>query len=113
MTDDCKSLNGDSHENYFDVDDLALRIERFTNRYGARKDLNDLAVKMTQMHRTIVQSFTGGFILAFVKKMAENYRNGKYDDRDKMSAHLCDDMWYAIEDKYNLGDGEEICLPMI
>lgn len=113
MTDDSKSLNGGSHEDDFDVNDLARRIERLTNRYGARKDLNDLADMITNMHRTLVQSFAGGFILRFVKKMADNYREGKYDDRDKKTAVLCDEMWNAIEDKYNLGDGEEICLPMI
>lgn len=100
-------------EERYDAKDLSLRMERFANRFGVHEDLKRLAIMMTEMHRTLVQSFTSGFILQFVKKMAENCRGDKFDDRDKLAAKVCEEMWTSVEDKYGLNEGEDIRLPMV
>ena len=97
----------------YDADNLALRLERFSNRFGVHEDLKRLAVKMTEIHRTLVQSFTSGFVLQFIKKMAENRRADRFDDRDAQAVNVCDEMWKAVEEKYGLNEGEDIRLAMI
>ncbi len=97
----------------YDVQNLADRIETFTNRFGVAGELKQLAINMTGRHRTLVQSFTSGFVLQFIKKMAENFRADRFDDRNKQAANVCDDMWKVVEGKYGLKEGEDISLPMI
>lgn len=100
-------------EEDYDADQLALRMERFTNRFGVNEDLKRLAFAVVGWHRTLVQSFTSGFILQLVKKMAENYREKRFDGRDELACAVCDAMWSAVEKKYELGQGEDVSLPMI
>ena len=97
----------------YDAEKLSLRIERFSNRFGVHEDLKRLALLVAGMHRTLVQSFTSGFVLQFVKKMAENRRSDRFDDRDAQAVKVCDEMWTAVEKEYSLSEGEDIKLAMI
>lgn len=95
------------------VEKIASELEDLTNDYGCHESLEAIANKMASMHKTLVQSFASGFILPFVKKMAEDYRCGKFDDRNRAAAMICEEMWTSVEDKYGLNQGEEIRLPCI
>ena len=100
-------------EEEYDAMKLAVRIEHFSNRFGVHEELKRLASILTVMHPTLVQSFTSGFILSFVKKMAENCRCDKFDGRDKAACVVCEAMWNAVEDKYDLDWRDDLKLPMI
>jgi len=88
-------------------------LERLTNVYGCKSDLSKLAVKMTRMHRTLVQSFTSGFIIPFVREMAKMKRSGCFDARNSAAVEACEEMCKTIESKYGISDGDEIGLPCI
>ena len=68
-------------------------LESLTNRFGCRQDLEDLAMKMASMHRTLVQSFTGGFIIPFVRELARMKRAERFDGRN---AAACESVAAAL-----------------
>lgn len=86
------------------VNETALELERMVNVMGSGETLAALAEKMTYMHRTLVQSFTSAFVIAFVRKMAENYKNGYYDGRDEAACKACAAMWDALLKQFNLDE---------
>lgn len=95
------------------VDSAATVLEEMTNVYGCRKSLGDLAFRMTRMHRTLVQSFTGGFIIPFVREMAKLYRAERFDDRDRAACEACLAMTEAIEKKYDVKEDDGMEFPLI
>lgn len=88
-------------------------LEKMTNVFGSRADLETLAVKMTRLHRTLVQSFTSGFVVPFVREMARMRREERYDLRDKAACDACLAMAEALEKKYDVGESDDIGLPLI
>ena len=88
-------------------------LESLTNRFGCRQDLEDLAMKMTSMHRTLVQSFTGGFIIPFVRELARMKRAERFDGRNAAACEACLCMCEAIEKKYEVKEGDPMGFAMI
>ena len=88
-------------------------LESLTNRFGCRQDLEDLAMKMTSMHRTLVQSFTGGFIIPFVRELARMKRAERFDARNEEACNACLSMCEALEAKYDIKEGDPLRFAMI
>lgn len=88
-------------------------LESLTNRFGCRKDLEDLAIKMASMHRTLVQSFTGDFIIPFVRELARMKRSDRFDARNAAACEACLCMCEAIEKKYDIKEGDPMGFAMI
>jgi len=95
------------------VDDARMRLEALTNRFGCREDLEQLAMKMAAMHRTLVQSFTGGFIIPFVRELARMKRAERFDARNAAACEACLCMCEAIEKKYDIKEGDPMGFAMI
>lgn len=96
---------------YKKMDEIAEGIEDTVNVMGTdpHDNMEYLANKMLNLHRTLNQSFTSKFILKFIKKMAENYKQGFYDARNEWACRLCNEMWDVVSEHY----GNEINLPLI
>lgn len=88
------------------VEDAREALEGLTNRFGCRDDLELLAMKMAYMHRTLVQSFTGGFVIPFVRELARMMREGRFDARNKSACKACLVMCEAMEREYGLKEGD-------
>lgn len=88
-------------------------LESLTNRFGCRQDLEDLAMKMTSMHRTLVQSFTGGFIIPFVRELARMKRADRFDGRNASACEACLAMCEALEKKYDIKEGDPMGFAMV
>lgn len=95
------------------VEDVKALLEEITNVYGCRANLERLAVGMTTMHKTLVQSFTSGFVIPFVLEMARLKAEDCFDDRDKLAVEVCEAMSNAIDEKFGLKPGEKVTLPLI
>lgn len=95
------------------VAEAASILENMTNVYGCHDSLASLANRMATMHKTLVQSFTSGFVIPFVRELAKMHRVGCEDDRNKAAAEACDEMCKALELKYDIGEADEIRLPLI
>lgn len=95
------------------VEQASEVLESLTNRFGCRKDLEDLATKMASMHRTLVQSFTGGFIIPFVRELARMKRAERFDARNEESCNACLCMCEALEEKYDIKEGDPLGFMMI
>lgn len=88
-------------------------LESLTNRFGCRQDLEDLAMKMASMHRTLVQSFTGGFIIPFVRELARMKRAERFDARNEGACRACLVMCEALEKEYGICEGDEFAFPLV
>lgn len=99
--------------NNYDVDSLSARLEGFTNRYGVRNALETLAHQCVTWHKTLVQSFTGGFIIPFVRELAKMKRVGYCDDRNNAAGEACLVMTEAIEKQYGITEENSLLLPCI
>lgn len=95
------------------VEKISSELEELTNVYGCHDSLASLANRMATMHRTLVQSFTSGFVIPFVRELAKMHRVGCEDGRNKAAAEACDEMCKALELKYDIGEEDEIRLPCI
>ena len=95
------------------VIEIAKELENMTNVYGCHDQLASLANRMATMHRTLVQSFTSGFVIPFVRELAKMHRVGCEDGRNKAAAEACDEMCRALESKYDIGEDDELRLPCI
>lgn len=95
------------------VDEARLLLEELTNVYGCRTNLGRLAVGMTTMHKTLVQSFTSGFVIPFVREMARLKAEDCFDDRNRMAVEVCEAMSNAIDEKYGTKPGDKVTLPLI
>ena len=95
------------------VDHARKILESLTNRFGCEKDLEDLAMKMAYMHRTLVQSFTGGFIIPFVRELARMKRAGRFDGRNEAACKACLIMCDALEKEYGIGEGDDLAFLMV
>lgn len=96
-----------------DVDLMVSRLERFTNSLGVRNRLVEMAEKMTCLHRTLVQSFTGGFVIPFVRSLAKKYRVGYTDGRDAAAGEACVAMCEALESKYGIKEDDDFAFPIV
>jgi hypothetical protein len=102
------------HEEEVDrVEDAMERLEALTNRFGCRKDLKRLALNMSATHRTLVQSFTGGFIIPFVRELARMKRAGRFDARNECACRACLIMCEALEKEFGICEGDELAFPMV
>ena len=95
------------------VEEAREKLESMTNVFGCRENLEQLAYKMASMHRTLIQSFASGFVVPFVYALAKMKRDGRFDDRDKAACEACDEMWSAIEKKYDIKEADDFRLPCI
>lgn len=100
-------------ENEEKVERARETLEDMTNNYGCRTDLEALANRMARMHRTLVQSFTSGFIIPFVRELAHMKRNDRFDGRNKAACEACLAMCEALEAKYEIGESDDFALPCI
>ena len=100
-------------ENVEKVDQASEILKSITNRFGCEKDLKDLAMNMASMHRTLVQSFTGGFIIPFVRELARMKRAERFDARNAAACEACLCMCEAIEKKYDIKEGDPMGFAMI
>lgn len=105
MEDDLKKVDPVEH--------AAEILEEMTNVYGCANNLNQLAFKMTRMHRTLVQSFTSGFVIPFIREMAKLKREDRFDGRNEAACDACLSMSEALEKKYDIGADDGISLPLI
>ena len=95
------------------VDDARKMLEYLTNQFGCQEDLESLALKMSTMHRTLVQSFTGGFIIPFIRELARMKRAEWFDARNEEACNACLCMYEALEAKYNIKEGDSLGFSMI
>lgn len=95
------------------VEEACALLEELTNVYGCRTNLERIALKMTSMHKTLVQSFTSGFVLPFVREMARLRAEDCFDDRNRMAVEACEAMSNAIDEKYGTKPGDRVTLPLI
>ena len=100
-------------ENVEKVDQASEILKSLTNRFGCEKDLEDLAMNMSSMHRTLVQSFTGGFIIPFVRELARMKRVESFDARNESACKACLIMCEALEKEYGICSGEKLAFPMV
>lgn len=100
-------------ENIDKVDEVWMNLEELTNRFGSRPDLERLALKMAATHRTLVQSFTGGFIIPFVRELARMKRAERFDARNEEACNACLSMCEALEAKYGIKEGDMLRFEMI
>lgn len=84
------------------IEECRKAMEGLTNNYGCRPDLAELAAQMTRMHRTLVQSFTGGFVVPFIREMARLRREERFDGRNEAACDACLAMCEALEKKYDV-----------
>lgn len=82
-------------------EDLALEIERKVNVMGGGAEISKMVSKLTNMHRTLIQSFVSRFIFPYVRKMAKNYKEGYYDGRNELACKMCYTMWEALNREYD------------
>ena len=95
------------------VESARYDLELLTNRFGSRADLESLAIRMATMHRTLVQSFTGGFVIPFVRELARMKRAERFDSRDEAACEACVAMCEAIEKKYDIKESDPLMFPMV
>lgn len=95
------------------VDEAREKLESLTNRFGSHGDLERLALKMASMHRTLVQSFAGGFVIPFVRELARMKRAGRFDARNEAACKACLIMCDALEKEYGIGEGEDLSFLMV
>ena len=95
------------------VDEAREKLESLTNRFGSREDLERLALKMAAMHRTLVQSFAGGFVIPFVRELARMKRAERFDARNEEACNACLSMCEALEAKYDIKEGDPLWFPMV
>lgn len=95
------------------VDQASEILKSLTNRFGCEKNLEGLAMKMSSMHRTLVQSFTGGFIIPFVRELARMKRGERFDARNESACKACLIMCEALEKEYGIGEGDDFAFLMV
>ena len=95
------------------VDEARDKLERLTNQFGGENDLERLALKMASMHRTLVQSFAGGFVIPFVRELARMKRAGRFDARNESACKACLIMCDALEKEYGIGEGDDLAFLMV
>lgn len=95
------------------IDSACEILEGLTNVYGCRNNLEEISNRMSHMHRTLVQSFTGGFVIPFVRELARMKRADRFDDRNKAACEACLAMSEALEEKYGICESGEIYFPCI
>lgn len=95
------------------IDSACEILEDLTNVYGCRKNLEEISNRMTRMHRTLVQSFTGGFVIPFIREMAKLKREDRFDGRNAAACDACLSMSEALDKKYDIGADDGISFPLI
>jgi hypothetical protein len=88
-------------------------LERAVNVLGNGEDMRYIAEQMSLMHRTLVQSFTRGVVIPFIKRLADFHCAGYCDARDEAACKACEVMWEALKKEYGLEGNEEPYLPLI
>ena len=90
------------------VETVAELLERFVNVMGGGEDMEWLVGKMGNMHRMLVQSFAGKFIIPYVRQLALFYKEGYYDLRNEQACKACALMWETFKKEYNWTDDDPI-----
>ena len=95
------------------VDDARKVLEYLTNQFGCQEDLGSLALKMSTIHRTLVQSFTGGFVIPFIRELDRMKRSESFDARNEEACNACLCMYEALEKEYGIGEGDDLSFLMV
>ena len=95
------------------IDSACEILERLTNVYGCRNNLEEIANRMAHIHRTLVQSFASGFVIPFVRELARMKRSGRFDARNRAACEACLAMTEALEKMYDIGEMDELNFPCI
>ena len=90
------------------VETAAELLERSVNVMGGGEDMEWLVNRMGNMHRTLIQSFAGKFIIPYVRKLALDYKNGYYDLRNEQVCKVCSEMWDAFKKEHNWTDEDDV-----
>lgn len=90
------------------VETAAELLERSVNVMGDGEDMEWLVSKMGNIHRTLVQSFAGKFVIPYVRKLAIYYKEGYYDARNEGVCKACAVMWDAFKKEYNWTDEDDV-----
>ena len=91
----------------------AKALEEAVNIGGAEENMAYVCAAMLNLHRTLNQSFAGKMVIPFIRKMAENWENGDYDDRNREACRLCSVMWDALKAECTIDFNGEVVLPFI
>ena len=92
---------------------IAKELESIVNVMGGGENVTYVSEQMTNMHRTLVQSFFGRFILPFVIRLARQYDRGYYDARNEATGKMCSLMWETIKKEYGYTDEDTPYMPLI
>ena len=96
-----------------EIEKLGNDLIHAVNCFGSGETMRALANKMIYTHPTLNQAFTGGFVLNFVREMANKCKNESYDGRNKYACEACAVMWDALKAKYGYNGSDNISLPLI
>lgn len=96
-----------------EIEKLGADLTHAVNCFGNGESMRALANMMICTHPTLNQSFTGGFVLNFIRVMANKFKDANYDGRNKYACEACAVMWEALKVKYGYEDTDKISLPLI
>ena len=95
-------------------ENVSRDLSILTNDYAAKSNLEPIVNSLASDHPTLQQSFTGHFIMNFIRIMAKKYMDGNYDERNETACKLCSRMWNQVKDDV-ASNGYEgwVRLPMV
>ena len=76
--------------------EFAKEFERFVN--GRMRSADDTGRELTRAHRYLQQQMFKVFI-GFMRQLAYNYRNGRYDDRNEWASRLSAEAYGSLVEK--------------
>lgn len=79
-------------------EDVLHDLLSLINNFAPVSNIAPIVNGLTNEHRTLQQSFTGHFIINFIRLMAKKYMDRDYDARNETACHLCSKMWNQIKD---------------
>jgi hypothetical protein len=80
--------------------EIGLEISKMINNFNCTEDVCDMLSVLLNEHRTLQQRFCGKFVMNYIRKMALNYKNEIYDDRNECAVKCCNVMWEALKAEY-------------
>ena len=91
----------------------AKAIVEAVNMGGSAENMAHVCAAMLNTHPTLNQMLTGTLVIPFIRKMAANWENGDYDERNKEACRLCSIMWDSLQDACMTNCNGEVVLPFI
>lgn len=92
----------------------AKMMESAINVMGNQESTKYFVSEMSNMHRTLQQSYTGDIVIPFIRTLAKRYKDGFYDARNEAACKACSVMWEAYAKAFEITDDSiRVGLPMI